>query len=358
LIVGSSEEDEEDEEMMERAGRMLSDKVSSLPAGNINIKQLPDGNKHKTSPGVIQVVEFHPSSDVLMTAGLYKTLSLYQIDNESNPLIQSIHLERFPIHHCHFSTCGKEVIVTGNKRWYYLFDMYTGRVIRINEIKGHRKTNISNFKISPDNTIIAFTGDNGYIHLISNKSKQWIADLKMNGNVIDVEFTPDGSHLLSTGSDGHVYIWSMSSRNCVHRFTDEGATRGTSIAISSNGAHIACGSDSGVVNLYNKDCYHESSPRPYKTIMNLTTSVDHLTFNHSSEILALSSKAKRASLKLYHIQSQSIFSNWPLSNMTCLKTIYGHSFSHDSRALSLGNDNGRALMFRLNHYNNGGTKLD
>ena len=32
------------------------------------------------------------------------------------------------------------------------------------------------------------------------QTKQWIADLKMNGSVTDVAFTPNSRHLLSIGS--------------------------------------------------------------------------------------------------------------------------------------------------------------
>ena len=140
----------------------------------------------------------------------------------------------------------------------------------------------------------------------------------MNGQVTDVAFTPDNKHLLSAGSksillslppsllssltsslsrhlirlpssspflspaDGHVYVWDLHSRDCVHRFIDDGCIKGTCLGVSPSGSHVACGSDSGVVNLYDwSSCFLDSKPKPLKAIMNLTTSINSVQFNHS-----------------------------------------------------------------------------
>ena len=146
----------------------------------------------------------------------------------------------------------------------------------------------------------------------------------MNGTVRDVSFTPDGRYLLSSGSefkiihvcisqlirshshthltctgDGKVYVWDMSTRDCVHCFTDEGCLLGTKLAVSPSGSHLACGCDSGVVNVYSgEQClrnggdWNTSSvsstaavpglspyPKPLKSIRNLTTAIDQVCFN-------------------------------------------------------------------------------
>jgi hypothetical protein len=41
-------------------------------------------------------------------------------------------------------------------------------------------------------------------------------------------------------------------------------------------------SDSGVVNMYDTEtCFSAAVPKPLKAIMNLTTTIDDLTFNHT-----------------------------------------------------------------------------
>ena len=76
-----------------------------------------------------------------------------------------------------------------------------------------------------------------------------------------------------------MYVWDVRGRDCVRRFVDEGCIRGTSIAVSSNNRYLATGSDSGVVNLYDKmEVVNKSvggmNPKPLKTFLNLTTSVE------------------------------------------------------------------------------------
>lgn len=39
-------------------------------------------------------------------------------------------------------------------------------------------------------------------------------------------------------------------------------------------------SESGVVNIYDETCFHERNPKPLKALLNLTTAIDTLQFNH------------------------------------------------------------------------------
>ena len=41
--------------------------------------------------------------------------------------------------------------------------------------------------------------------------------------------------------DGEVYVWDMNTRDCIHKFIDDGCIKGTSIAVSPNGQHLATG---------------------------------------------------------------------------------------------------------------------
>ena len=78
-----------------------------------------------------------------------------------------------------------------------------------------------------------------------------------------------------------MYVWDMSTCDCVHRFIDDGCIVGHTLAVAPNGQFFACGSDSGVVNIYDDSCLQKDRPVPVKSVMNLTTSVSSLTFNHS-----------------------------------------------------------------------------
>lgn len=41
-------------------------------------------------------------------------------------------------------------------------------------------------------------------------------------------------------------------------------------------------SDSGVVNLYDDSCLREQDPKPIKALMNLTTTISEVAFNHDA----------------------------------------------------------------------------
>ena len=91
----------------------------------------------------------------------------------------------------------------------------------------------------------------------------------------------------------------MLTRSCIHKFYDEGCIDGKSISLSPNDRYLACGSSSGIVNIYETESLiNESSPAPVKYISNLTTSISSLTFNHSSEVLAIASDVNSNAFKL------------------------------------------------------------
>ena len=106
-----------------------------------------------------------------------------------------------------------------------------------------------------------------------------------------------------------MYLWDVrQTRSCVRKFVDDGCVRGTALAASPDGRFMASGSTSGVVNLYDaREVAKLDSgyaPRPLKAIMNLTTLVNRLKFNPTSEILAISSEAKDNAVKLLHVSSR------------------------------------------------------
>lgn len=351
----SSEGEEEEgggggDGLLQRTGRLLSRSRDLLPKGRISMKKMVAANHSKKAEAVVQSVEFHPTSNVILTAGFHKTLDLFQVDGDSNPHLQSVHIPGFPITTAHFTPDGREVVMAGHKKSFHVYDMMAGKIMRIYNIRGRREQFFDNFVVSPDNALLVFLGKDGYMPLVSNRTKQWVANLKMNGAVKDVTFSADGRKLLSTGSDGKVYVWDMTTRDCVHCFVDDGCVIGTTVSISPNGKYVACGADSGVVNVYDTEqCLKEERPKPLKSVMSLTTPIKCTKFNPSSEILAIASHEKKDAFRLIHTASCTVFSNWPKKE-TPLNYVYSCDFSPMSNYLAIGNAKGKALLYRLNHY--------
>ncbi|POI34904.1 hypothetical protein CIB84_001340 [Bambusicola thoracicus] len=222
LVFGDSLMAEEGELLQRLAGPQMK---SCLPA-----------NQERLADGKLSTVQFHPSAQVVMTAGRDRSVSLFQVDGIRNPKIQSIYLESFPIYKARFSADGEQVIATGtHHKVFYVYDMMGGSIIPVHQVR----------------------------------------------------------------EEGEVFIWDVRSRKCLHKFEDEGSLEGKCIAVSKNNQYVACGSVSGVVNLYTTDvCLKENHPKPVKAIMNLVTSATSVTFNPTTEILAVASNEADEAVKL------------------------------------------------------------
>ena len=136
--------------------------------------------------------------------------------------------------------------------------------------------------------------------------------------------------------------WNLHNRKCVSRFSNEDGTITSSLSASFQ--HLAVGAESGVVNLYS-----HYSARPMKSIMNLSTSADNVKFNHDGQVLCMTSRREKHGLKVLHVPTATVFSNWPTSK-TPLNYVWSVDFSPQSKFLAIGNDKGKCLLYKLLHY--------
>ncbi|KAG2719044.1 hypothetical protein I3760_03G249100 [Carya illinoinensis] len=343
----------EDVETVEDVLRTNEDLVvrssAKLLPGLLEYSRLVDANTEDPSKGPINAVQFHRNAQLLLVAGLDRGLRFYQIDGKRNTKIQSIFLDDCPIRKASFLPDGSQVIIAGRRKFFYSFDLVKARIDKIGPLVGREEKSLEFFEVSPDSSTIAFVGNEGYILLVSSKTKELIGTLKMNGTVRSLAFADDGRQLLSSGGDGQIYHWDLRKMACIHKAVDEGCLNGTALCTSSNGKLFAAGSDSGIVNIYNREEFLGGKRKPMKTIENLTTKVDFLKFNNDGQILAICSSMKKNSLKLIHVPSFTTFSNWPPLNKSlhyprCLDFSPGGGF------MAMGNAGGKVLLYKLHHY--------
>mmetsp|Transcript_2091 Transcript_2091/g.4843 ORF Transcript_2091/g.4843 Transcript_2091/m.4843 type:complete len:696 (-) Transcript_2091:85-2172(-) len=337
-----------------------------LPPNVLDIVRCPDANQADPNRAVVQAVNFHPGSDpdqpLLLTAGLDKTLRFFQVGEKQSEKIHGIHFQKMPIYSANFLGDTGKVVVSGRRPFFYLYDAVSGNVDLVPRILGRDERSWERHTVSPDGRLIAFVGNDGYIVLVDAHSKHSVGTLKLNGSVRSITFTPDGSNIIASGSDGDVYRWDVKSRRCIERFPNQDGTVTSCLAASST--RLAVGAESGVVNLYSEhqDSFQSSfygggsrqksgitSKDPLKSIMNLQTSNDALKFNSDGQILALSSRREQHGLKLFHVPSQTVFSNWPTMK-TPLRYVWSLDFSPQSKFLAIGNDKGKCLLYKLKHY--------
>ncbi|CAM0944400.1 unnamed protein product [Alopecurus aequalis] len=350
-----AESDEEEEGGVDNAIRrndelVVKDTAKLLP-GMLDFSRLVDANAQDPSSGPINSVQFHRNGQLMLVAGLDKHLRFFQIDGKRNPKIQSIFIEDCPVHKAAFLPDGSEVILSGRRKFFYSFDLVKAAVSKIGPLTGRDEKSLETFEVSPDSRTIAFVGNEGYILLVSTKTKQLIGTLKMNGDVRSLAFADGGNQLLSSGGDGHVYHWDLRTRKCMHKATDEGSLSGISLCTSPDSSCFATGSSSGIVNVYKRDEFLGGKRKPLKTIENLTTDIGQMKFNHDAQILAISSRKERNGMRLVHAPSLTVYQNWPgprfsLQYPRCL------DFSPGSGFLSVGHAGGNVLLYKLHHYQN------
>ncbi|GAB5588707.1 U3 snoRNP protein [Umbelopsis nana] len=346
-------EDDDDVNMMRSTHGILDKRraAKKLPPKDLSVIRLKNANQMSYSQATISTVQFHPNSQVMMTAGLDKTLRLFQIDGKVNHKIQSMYFEDMPIHRSAFHPDGDHIVATGRRKYYYIYDVQSGTVDKSKGIWGRDDKSLEQFSISPCGKYIAFLGRDGYIILVSFKTKQWIANLKMNGSVHSVDWSADGKYIWGIGIDGEVYQWDIAQRECVHKWMDDGAFKPSALAVSPNEDYYAVGSKSGIVNVYGREVLRTDvhKPTPLKALGNLTTRIQEVKFNHDSQLMGISSNRKRDQFRLVHLPSLTVFSNWPTA-ATPLSYVSSFDFSPRSGYLAIGNDKGRVLLYRLNHY--------
>lgn len=249
----------------------------TLPPTTVNMVRCKDANQPDPNRSVVQAVHFHPGSSpdrpLLLTAGLDKTLRFFQVnggdqdseDPESltaSVKVHGIHFPKLPIYSAAFLGSTGNVVVSGRRPFFYVYDAASGSLDLIPKIVGREEKSLEKFAASPDGRTVAFVGNDGYVILFDCQRRHWIADLKMNGSVRALAFSPDGQQLLSSGSDGEVYRWDLRyhsksasaargrGRNqqklfkCIERFPNEDGTITSSMAVSAR--HVAVGSESGV----------------------------------------------------------------------------------------------------------------
>ncbi|KAJ2547525.1 U3 snoRNP protein [Coemansia sp. RSA 1933] len=344
-------------DLLQSSKSLLSRSNALLPPSIIDIVRARNSNQAAPSQSAISALQFHPTASVLLTAGLDKTLRLFEVDGKDNQKIQSIFFKDLPITSAQFIRGGQEVVVSGSRRWYYSVDVEKGAVTRISGIPGLPTLKSLKYMHGCSNgDRLAVMSNDGQIHLVSARTKQFMRTLPMNGIVRDVSFTADGNYLWSVGMDNETYQWDLRQNQCVSRWHDQSMFRATRLEISSDSSYYASGDHSGVVNIYDVNAIRAQqgdsaflNVKPFKAINNLTTSISGLRFNHSSEILGIFSNKTQGQLKLAHLPTGTVFSNWPSmsSNLGFVQCI---DFSPQSGFMAVGNDKGKAMLYRLSHF--------
>lgn len=345
------DDDDSDDEILRTIGHLAHPKSERLIRGQLTFKRLKDLNRETYGEGPsITGVEFHPTSSVSLVTGTRGVATIYSIDGKKNDKLHSMAFDNYPIRCCRLNKDGIEAIFGGSQKYFYTYDLLSGHTERIFLPK--TITKLTNFEVSPCNKYIAVIGRFGEIHLLHASTKELICTLKQEHLVTSVAFSIDSKYLFAHCVDSEVNIFDIGEQRLNHRFIDDGCINGTTITISPNGQLVAASSKQGVVNVYNySNVITERSPRPEKTILNLTTAISSTKFNHTSEMLAIASKEVDDAVKIVHFPSGTVFSNFP-GNLPKIGKPHVIQFSPQGGYLAIGSHAKEVPLYRLKHFNN------
>ncbi|KAG6818729.1 hypothetical protein H0H93_002438 [Arthromyces matolae] len=372
-----------------------------LKAGQVEIERLRDANldAQASGSGEVRVVAFHPNErvPVLCVGSADRRVRLFNIDGHTNPLLQTLHIPSLPLTSTSsvtFHPQGSSLLLTGPRPFFYTHDLQTSTTTRharglwgttfnsINDASSSRKRNRKGkgeetagggggggegMEVTAFNPgmgdILAVAGRGGYVHLVDWKSGagQVIGSLKCGGGGGGVRslWWPSSGQLAVLSGDAEVYLWDVGQRSCIRRWKDEGGFRGAGRVMSGSSSSgegagfLAVGSNSGFVNVYGADSFACSrdlpTPKPLKSVANLTTAISSIRFNHDAQLMAIASQEKKDSMRVIHTPSLTAFANWPTSG-TPLGHVTAIDFSARSEYLAIGNTRGRVLLYNLKDY--------
>lgn len=195
---GTMGEDEDLKLFRSTGGLLSTNRTGILSADHLDISRVRDANWQEYNQSVVTSLDWHHCGQVLLTAGLDKTLRVFQIDGEENPKLQSIHFKDMPIQQAQFSPSGQEIVLTGHRRFFYTFNIELGRVIKVPGIRGRHERTFDWFAMN--DKFLSFAGYDGEIVMLSAQTKQWIHTLKINGILRSIQYSTDGKYIFASGS--------------------------------------------------------------------------------------------------------------------------------------------------------------
>lgn len=241
-----------------------------LSAGKIGFQKLPHANYGHEHDSIVSSLCFHPRENLLLTTGLDRQAKLMQVSHNSimdgsekpnynnvkvtqkSKKIAGIFLPDMPIYQGKFISGGDQLILTGNRKHFYTYDVAEEKLQRltVGTLDQKNLTNLVTGRAA-DSSYFTFTSkDTGEAHMFSQKTKKLLYSLQMNGSCEAACFSPDDRYLFTAGDQAEVYQWDLRMRRCLNKLADEGSFSTTCIDVSPNGRFLATGSKMGSVNMY------------------------------------------------------------------------------------------------------------
>lgn len=343
--------DNSDDEILQTTGHISHVKAPTLEKGILRFKRVKNLNIATGNEGpIIRTVQFHPKSTVALVAGESGIASLVTVDGYTNDKLHSVAFKKYPVYCARFNPDGSEAYIGSVSNFFYMYDLMNAKALRVPLPQGINT--MKRFEISKCGKFLAICGKYGQVHLLCARTKEFIRTFKLEGKIKAITFSCDSKLLYGHSSEGSVTVWDISTLKVTHKWIDDGCTVGSCLCISPCGTYFAAGSREGIVNVYEtKDVLASKEPKPLKILSNLTTEITSMAFNPTSEMLVFASSYKKEAIRIAHLPSFQVYSNFPGLQPNTGNSTSIH-FSPNSGYLGFGSNKKLAYLYRINHYKN------
>lgn len=361
-----SSDDSEDMPQVPTSAKAVADgaggrlKPKQLEITRVKDVQIAPGAK--LGPAVIQALQFHPNSELLLTAGFDKKLRFFNVDGDENPKVSSYFFEKFPIHGASFTPNGDQVLLTSSSSKMWGLDVHTGESFNVSPLAAQAHRRYYGLAIGPNPTdapglhashMYTVLGDAGTVLVCDVTTRHLVRTLRMSAGGVAAVFSHNQDTLFTADQECNLYEWDLGTGRCRQKVKDSWATRISSLSLCRTAENslapiLAVGTASGNLDLF--DVSESKIPKePNHSIGNLTTSVTGLRFHHEGELLAAFSRQKKDAMKLVHVATSTVFETWP-TEQTPLHRVSAVDFSRQGGFLAIGNERGKVLLYQLSHY--------
>jgi len=144
-----------------------------------------------------------------------------------------------PIFSAKYMNNNREIICTGKRKHYYIYDVNSNKSNRCPGLSTHFDEIKSLERVFVGDNNFAFGSLDGYVLLYDNISKSFMYDIKINGSVNSVCFSRN-NYFLVVGDQSEIYLFDQRrNKRCLMKFADVGNFNTTAMTLSNDNKYLA-----------------------------------------------------------------------------------------------------------------------
>lgn len=296
-------------------------------------------------------LQFHPKNDhIFMIIDIKGELFIHSFEEESRfveECISKVDLNRRIIKA--FFTGKDAKIMIHTNSGIQLYDYKSESIRILNKFLPKRENHSSNFNIAQssllcNDQLLCFLDKEGCVHIFCLKTFILIRELKVNTRIQAICFSATDQHLFMVSIENIVYRLQLSNWKFEAIIHENLGDKITFIASHSNS--IFLGSELGILTIYSSSDAKNNTFEKEKVLDNLNTSIESIIVSNSGSLLAYYSRKTKNSLRIMHLPSRKILSDFSKIYNRIGKVI-NVSFSSNDKMVAISNSNGKIMLFEI-----------